>query len=134
MAAVGVTQCSFFLPGRAPPPSASLGRRSLPAQATESTANESSGTLLDVRFSTGTFVPQNFTLSSPGQSATFNFGTINFAEGRTLLAGSWPVNGWAQHHHPNYLCRPERSDTDRPGGRDGYGRVRSADSGVDYCD
>jgi hypothetical protein len=43
-------------------------------------ANESSGTLLDVRFSTSAFTAQAFLFSLPGQSATFNFGTIDLEE------------------------------------------------------
>ena len=42
--------------------------------------NESSGTLLDVRFSTSAFSAQNFALSAVNQSFTFNFGTIDLQE------------------------------------------------------
>jgi len=43
-------------------------------------ANEGSGTLLDVRFSTSVFAPQNFSLDSSVPSFTFQFGTVNFQE------------------------------------------------------
>jgi hypothetical protein len=43
-------------------------------------ANESSGTLLDVLFSTSGFSTQNFALNSVGQSYTFNVGTVKFQE------------------------------------------------------
>lgn len=38
------------------------------------------GLLLDVRFNTGAFAPQNFMLNAVGDSALFNFGTVNFRE------------------------------------------------------
>jgi hypothetical protein len=41
---------------------------------------ESDGTLLDVRFLTNTFSPQNFALSAVNQSFSFNFGTIALEE------------------------------------------------------
>src|SRR6185295_15208773 len=43
-------------------------------------SDESSGSLLDVRFSTSAFSAQNFALSAVNQSLTFNFGTIDLAE------------------------------------------------------
>jgi len=43
-------------------------------------ADESGGTLLDVRFSTTTFTTQNFTLNAVGDFRTFNFGTIELSE------------------------------------------------------
>jgi hypothetical protein len=43
-------------------------------------ANEASGTLLDVGFSTAGFVAQNFSLGSVGASNTFLFGTVNLLE------------------------------------------------------
>jgi hypothetical protein len=43
-------------------------------------ANESSGTYLDVLFSTSGFSTQNFALNSVGQSYTFNVGTVKFQE------------------------------------------------------
>jgi hypothetical protein len=43
-------------------------------------ANESSGTLLDVRFLTTGFVAQNFSLISVGDFNTFLFGTVNLLE------------------------------------------------------
>jgi hypothetical protein len=42
--------------------------------------NESSGTLLDVRFSTSAFNALSFSLNAPGQSLTFNFGTVDLEE------------------------------------------------------
>jgi hypothetical protein len=38
------------------------------------------GNLLDVRFFNSIFTTQNFVLTAPGQSFTFNFGTIELAE------------------------------------------------------
>ena len=43
-------------------------------------ANEGSGTLLGVTFSTAGFAAQNFNLSSVGASATFLFGTVDLVE------------------------------------------------------
>ena len=43
-------------------------------------SNESSGTLLDVRFSTSLFSQQDFALSAVNQSFTFNFGIIDLEE------------------------------------------------------
>lgn len=42
--------------------------------------NESSGTLLDVRFSTATFSTQNFSLATLGAFSTFQIGAIDFRE------------------------------------------------------
>jgi hypothetical protein len=43
-------------------------------------SNEGSATLMDVRFSTGSFIPQNFSLSAVNQFLTFNVGTIDLEE------------------------------------------------------
>lgn len=43
-------------------------------------ANEGSGTLLDVRFSTSIFSQQDFSLSSIGSAFTFSFGTVSLQE------------------------------------------------------
>jgi len=43
-------------------------------------ADESSATLLDVRFSSSIFSAQNFVLNATGDSQTFNVGTIQFVE------------------------------------------------------
>jgi hypothetical protein len=80
LSALGAVAMLAFSSGASATPVAITDASFVPGSGYGVDADENSGTLLDVLFSTTTFTAQSFTLGAVGDSWTFDVGTIAFRE------------------------------------------------------